>query len=120
MSLIKQPYKNLADKRIQQRIADGSVGTNIYDWWKIDQVKNVSFDKYEHPCQMPLQVMENIIKILPDEKTILDPFSGTGTTLLAAKNNGRNYIGFEIDTKYINIIEDRLKGIMPNGQCSLI
>lgn len=120
LSQIKQPYKNLNDKRIQQRIADGSEGTNIYDWWHVDQVKNVNFDKYEHPCQMPLQIMQNIVKILPDEKVILDPFSGSGTTLLAAKKEDRNYIGFEIDKKYIKIIEDRLNGIMPNGQCSML
>lgn len=119
-SQIKQPYKNLSDKRIQQRIADGSTGTNIYDWWNVEQVKNVSLEKYDHPCQMPLEIMENIVKILPEEQTILDPFSGTGTTLLSAKLQDRNYIGFEIDEKYIKIINDRLNGIMPNGQLTII
>jgi len=36
-----QPYKNLKDKRIMQRIADGKLGAKIYDWWEINQIKNV-------------------------------------------------------------------------------
>ena len=103
-----QPYKNPTDKRIMKRIADGKQARG-YDWWNINQVKNVSKDKTEHPCQMPLEVMENIIKLLPEDKVILDPFAGSGTTLLACKNLGRKYIGIEIDNKYIEIINKRLE-----------
>ena len=52
---------------------------------------------------MPLKVMENIIGILPDGYTIVDPFMGTGTTGLACKNLGRDFIGIEIDDEYFNI-----------------
>ena len=47
-----QPYKNPTDKRIMKRIADGKTA-RLYDWWEINQVKNVSKDKTNHPCQMP-------------------------------------------------------------------
>jgi DNA modification methylase len=57
---------------------------------------------------MPLEVMENIIKLLPEDKLIVDPFAGSGTTLLACQNLGRKYIGIEIDKKYIDIINKRL------------
>ena len=63
---VKQPYKNLTDKRIQKRIAEGKIGCKLYDWWNINQVKNVSKDKTAHPCQMPLEVMKRIIGILPE------------------------------------------------------
>lgn len=63
---VKQPYKNLTDKRIQKRIAEGKTGCKLYDWWNINQVKNVSKDKLAHPCQMPLEVMKRIIGILPE------------------------------------------------------
>lgn len=53
--------------------------------------------------------MENIIKLLPEDKIIVDPFAGSGTTLLACKNLGRKYIGIEIDDKYIEIINKRLQ-----------
>jgi site-specific DNA-methyltransferase (adenine-specific) len=102
-----QPFKNPTDKRIMKRIADGKLARG-YDWWNINQVKNVSKDKTSHPCQMPLEVMENIIKLIPEDKIIVDPFAGSGTTLLACKNLGREYIGIEIDGKYIDIINKRL------------
>lgn len=42
---------------------------------------------------------------------MLDPFLGSGTTAVACKELNRQYIGFEIDKKYYNIANDRLKGI---------
>ena len=68
---VRQPYKNLNDKRIKQRIAEGKTGAKLYDWWNINQVKNVSKDKTAHPCQMPLEVMKNIVGILPANATII-------------------------------------------------
>lgn len=102
-----QPYKNLNDKRIMKRIADGKTA-RLYDWWEINQVKNVSKDKTEHPCQMPLEVMKRIIGILPEGYVIVDPFAGSGTTGLACKALGRDFILIEKDKKYIDIINNRL------------
>ena len=109
-SKVTQPYKNPNDKRIKERIANGSKGTDIYDWWFINQVKNVSKEKTEHPCQMPLEVMKNIIGILPDEYTIMDPFMGSGTTGVAAKELGRKFIGCELDASYFDIAKQRIYG----------
>lgn len=105
---VKQPYKNLNDKRIKERIAQGKTGAKLYDWWNINQVKNVSKDKTSHPCQMPLEVMKNIIGILPKDSIIVDPFCGSGTTGLACKELGYDFIGIEIDETYCNIIKERL------------
>lgn len=49
------------------------------DWWNVNQVKNVSKAKTGHPCQMPVEVMKNIIGILPDGIGIIDPFLCGGT-----------------------------------------
>jgi DNA modification methylase len=105
---VGQPYKNPTDKRIAKRIAEGKKA-RLYDWWEINQVKNVSKDKTDHPCQMPLEVMERIIGILPEEYTIVDPFMGSGTTGVACKNLNRNFIGIESDEKYFKIAEQRIK-----------
>lgn len=105
---VRQPYKNLNDKRIRERIANGKTGAKIYDWWNINQVKNVSKDKQNHPCQMPLQVMKNIVGLLPEEYTIIDPFMGSGTTGLACLELNRNFIGCEIDEEYFKIAEARI------------
>jgi len=108
-SLIRQPYKNLNDKRIKERIARGCTGARLYDWWNINQVKNISKEKTEHPCQMPLEVMRNIIGILPSNYAIFDPFMGSGTTALACKEFDRDFIGCEIDKKYYDIAKERLR-----------
>jgi len=116
MNQVKQPYKNPNDKRIKQRIAEGKTGAKLYDWWNINQVKNVSKDKTAHPCQMPIKVMENIIGILPYDSIIVDPFMGSGTTGLAVKNMNkkqncnRSFIGIEIDEKYYEIVKARMEG----------
>lgn len=109
-SKIKQPYKNINDKRIQNRIANGCEGSDLYDWWEINIVKNVSDEKTEHPCQIPLQIMERII-LLTTEKgdTIFDPFMGSATTAIACLKTGRNFIGCEKDKKYFKIGMDRIE-----------
>ena len=105
-----QPYKNPKDKRIAQRIAEGKTA-KLYDWWEINQVKNVSKDKTAHPCQMPLEVMRRIVGILPADYTIVDPFMGSGTTALACKELGRNFIGIEMDKSYAAIAQERLAAL---------
>lgn len=109
-SLVKQPYKNPTDKRVQKLIKQGKTGCNLYDWWNINQVKNVSREKTKHPCQMPLEVMEKVIGIIPDDYTIIDPFMGSGTTGVACKSLGRNFIGVEIDEEYFKIAQGRIFG----------
>ena len=109
---VRQPYKNLNDKRIQKRIAEGKTGAKLYDWWNINQVKNVSKEKTNHPCQMPLEVMCNIIGILPKAKDliVIDPFMGSGTTGVACAENDVDFIGIEIDADYCEIAQERIKG----------
>ena len=114
MNQVKQPYKNLKDKRIQERIARGCEGAKLYDWWEINQVKNVSKEKTEHPCQMPIEVMKRIVGILPYDSIIVDPFMGSGTTGVAVvemnkkQNANRGFIGIEIDNIYFGIARNRL------------
>lgn len=108
-SKVKQPYKNQNDKRIKKLIEHGKTGTDIYDWWFINQVKNVSKEKTKHPCQMPLEVMKRIVGIIPEDYIIFDPFMGSGTTGMACKELGRYFIGCEIDEVYYEIAKERLK-----------
>lgn len=105
-----QPYKNPTDKRIAKRIAEGK-SAKLYDWWEINQVKNVSKEKTAHPCQMPLEVMKRIVAILPEDYTIVDPFMGSGTTALACKLLGRKFIGIEMDESYVAITQERLAAL---------
>ena len=63
-----------------------------------------------HPCGKPLNVMKKLIQRLSIEKDlIIDPFLGSGTTAVAAKQLGRKYIGIEISEKYCEIARGRLR-----------
>lgn len=109
---VRQAYKNPNDKRIQKRIAEGKTGARLYDWWNINQVKNVSKVKTNHPCQMPLEVMTNIIGILPEDALIIDPFCGSGTTGVACKKLGRDFIGIDIDEEYVKLSTARVSEVV--------
>lgn len=106
-SRITQPYKNQNDRRIKERIAQGK-GARLYDWWNVNQVKNTSVEKTEHPCQMPLDVMKRVVGILPDNVGVIDPFMGSGTTGVACMELGIPFEGYEIDESYCEIAERRL------------
>ena len=72
--------------------------------------------KRVHPTQKPQALMEWCLGFLPDAKTILDPFMGSGTTLVAAKNLGRKAIGIEIEESYCEIAANRLEqGVLFGG-----
>lgn len=108
---VLQPYKNPNDKRIKKRIEEGKLGCKLYDWWNVNQVKNVSKVKTKHPCQMPLEVMKNVVGVLPKESIVIDPFMGSGTTGVACKELGYEFIGCEIDSEYFDIAKERLEEI---------
>ncbi len=59
--------------------------------------------EYGHPTQKPLALMEWCLGFLPDARTILDPFMGRGTPLVACQRMGRNGIGVELDPDYFAI-----------------
>lgn len=62
-----------------------------------------------HPTQKPLPLMRWCLTLVPDAKTILDPFAGSGTTLLAARLEGRQAVGIEISERYCEIAANRLR-----------
>ena len=107
---VTQPYKNLTDKRVQALIAQGK-GARLYDWWDINQVKNVSHEKTGHPCQMPVEVLKRVIGILPDGVGVIDPFCGSGTTGVACKMLGVPFIGYDIDAAYCEIAKRRISEV---------
>ena len=106
---VRQPYKNLNDKRIQKRIKEGKIGAKLYDWWNINQVKNVSKEKTEHPCQIPEEIINKIIRTTANKgDLIIDPFGGSGTTGKVAQDLGFNSIMYDIDIEYCDIMSSRI------------
>ncbi|MDR2361798.1 MAG: site-specific DNA-methyltransferase [Prevotellaceae bacterium] len=103
------PYQNPTDKRIQGRIAAGHPGRMPYSWFYYNLVKNVSKDKTFHSCQIPLPLVEMLIKSCTQENDdcfIL--FGGSGSELILCKTLRRNFISCELHTEYYKMITDRL------------
>lgn len=77
-------------------------------------------NRFEHPTIKPLRVIENLIYNSSNNgDVVLDCFLGSGTTAVACKNTGRQYIGFEINEKWYKIAENRLNNRQANGQMTL-
>lgn len=73
------------------------------------KVKTQKSDRGLHPTQKAVKLMEILISLVTLEgQVVLDPFCGCGTTLVAARNLNRDYIGFEINEDYYNNIIRRL------------
>jgi site-specific DNA-methyltransferase (adenine-specific) len=70
----------------------------------IDQsIGATNAERAGHPTQKPVKVMEWCLGFLPNAQTILDPFMGSGTTLVACQRMGRNGTGIELDPDYFAI-----------------
>ena len=71
--------------------------TNCRDYWNIDAVGRTSKERIGYPTQKPLALLERIIKASSNEgDLVLDPFVGSGTTVVAAVNAGRRCIGIDL------------------------
>lgn len=104
---IKIPVITKNDKRF-----DASAGRNPTDVWYFNRVNNMTKKKLgieNHPCIYPTDMIERIVKMSTNEGDwILDPFVGSGTTLVVAKKLKRNSIGFDINPDFKEIIQKRL------------
>lgn len=93
-------WRRLETHYVENNLTSGCVSTG-------ERVKNGD-GSTAHPTQKPLNLMRKLIAAV-DGDIILDPFAGSGTTLVAAKQLGRKYIGIEINPDYCRIAEDRLR-----------
>lgn len=63
----------------------------------------------EHPTVKPIALMNELVKLFTlEDDLVLDPFTGSGTTLVACKQNNRRYMGFEIDPAFVQLAQRRL------------
>ena len=85
-------------------------GKNPGDIWVFRNVKHNHEEQTIHPCQFPEDLIGRIILSTTKENDVVyDPYMGTGTTAVVAKEFNRNFIGTEIDTKYMKTANLRLK-----------
>ena len=77
------------------------------DLWKIPAE---SAKRVNHPAPFPVELPEQLIRLFTYENDlVLDPFAGSGSSLVAAAGLGRRYIGYDLDPAYIAIAEQRLR-----------
>lgn len=70
-------------------------------------------ERYGHPTQKSLAILDTIVKgYCPPKGLVFDPFAGSGTALISAHKNGRNYLGFEINKEYYDIIQRRFAELL--------
>lgn len=115
---------NLDDVRIPQKypgkrsykgphkgeLSGNVLGKNPSDVWDIPNVKAQHVEKTDHPCQFPVAIPRRLIKALvPVNGLILDPFSGAGTSAVAAILENCRFVGAEIIPEYYDIASDRIK-----------
>ena len=101
------PYISKGDKRLSE-----GGGRNPTDVWYFNRVNNMTKKKLglSHPTIYPLPMIVRIVKMATNlGDTVLDPFAGSGTSLVASKIMGRNCIGFELDGKYKSECMKRLE-----------
>ena len=64
--------------------------------------------EYQHPATYPIEIVEQLINMLPEAEFIFDPFIGIGTTAIASVNLGKHYLGCDISQEYVDIANKRI------------
>jgi DNA modification methylase len=131
--------RHASSKRAKAGLPSGNpLGKNPSDYWDFsaerDFVENPVWDlpnvkaghpeKTVHPCQFPIELAERCVLALTDEKDwVLDPFVGTGSSLIAAAKHQRNGTGIDRDARYLDLARGRIDAfrrgelpMRPSGQ----
>ena len=81
------------------------------DVFYIPTINNMAKERLGYPTQKPLALLERILKASSNEgDVVFDPFCGCGTTIHAAQNLGREWIGVDVCVKACQVIQERLEG----------
>lgn len=104
------------DKKVNGDFADCELAwTNLdkpvrrIEWMWNGMLRKGQEERFAHPTQKPLGVMEWCLTHIPGDTLILDPFMGSGTTGVACVKAGRRFIGIEIDESYFELACDRIR-----------
>lgn len=107
----KEGKRKPVSKEIKEK---SKLTTEEWQKWAINSIWEMQPAKAKsegHPAPFPKELPTRLIKLYSFwGDTILDPFAGTGTTLLAAQELGRKSIGFELNPEYIKLINKKLNG----------
>ena len=98
----KTTYKTLENGDIE--LVDEKKGVPLSDVWDIPYLNPKAKERVGYPTQKPILLLDRIIELVTDENdTVLDPFCGSGTTLVAAQFLNRKYIGIDLSRQAIEL-----------------
>ena len=96
-------------------------GYELKSKWYVSPINQKDKAHFDHPTIKPLELVKRHVEhATQDGSLVLDPFVGSGTTAVACKELGRNYIAFELDPKWHTIAVDRLNNVDARGQHSFL
>lgn len=108
----KAPKFNLDAVRVPQKFfrdRNNMRGANPGDVWEFSHVHYCNGNRQNHPTQKPEGLIERMVLASSDEGDfVVDPFSGSGTTLRVCQQLGRSGVGIEINPNYVTMTRDRL------------
>lgn len=116
LDAVRIPYDAETKKARSRSIFIGAkwleVGYNPKDVWSVSRLHREHPERANHPTQKPLEIIERMVKAsCPPGGVVLDLFMGSGTTALAARRCGRQFVGFELNPEYCAIIGERLAAL---------
>jgi len=80
--------------------------------WNVPTNKSQPEQEFDHPTQKPLRLLERIVRASTNEgDVVLDPFAGSGATLVAANLNDRGYVGIEREAEYVEMAREYLASV---------
>lgn len=92
-------------------------GYELKSKWSATPINKKDKDKFLHPTCKPIEIVkQHLLHATQPNDIILDCFMGSGTTCVASKDIGRDYLGFEIKPKWYEIAKNRLNKVDANGQ----
>jgi len=116
LDAVRIPYDAATKKARSRSIFVGAkwleVGYNPKDLWSVSRLHREHAERVDHPTQKPLEIIERMIKAsCPPDGVVMDLFMGSGTTAVAARRTGRNFVGFELNADYCKTIAQRLAAL---------
>lgn len=110
---VPQKYQNKTYHKGERRgqLSCHPAGKNPGDIWVFRNVKHNHEEQTIHPCQFPEDLIARIVLATTDRgHVVLDPYMGSGTVAVVARDLGRHFIGAELDAKYHEVAIRRLNG----------